>query len=476
VFVSYARDDRSKVEQIATALEARGFDVWWDPELLPGETYAQKIQNVLQTCKAVLVVWSKTSAARPWVLDEAAVGLNRGILVPILIDKIEAPLGFRQLQTEDLSGYPAPAAQPNFERLVTALQRLRQDPTQPVPPSPPRPPAPPPVKPANIGRRVAMIAGAVALLGLAGAALMRVVDGIGPDEGDAVVMTTQPGVEEAYGLTDIEIAAEDVDQLITRVLERTTIDQVRDGANGGDGLGQALMCLAYDYGQGLAPDATAARGWCQKASEAAHPLGQYLMSAAYRYGNYGTPTDIDRAQELVAAAAENGDARAMHFIGTAYLNGSDGFPNDNDLALVYLRQAAEKSHRDSQFNLAWMYENGRGVPQDYATALVWYKKLADEGEAIGVRAVGWMTYKGWGVARDPAKAAELYQQASDMGDWAGSRNLALMYETGDGVAMNIEEAKRLLGVAESQVCTSADDNSEGCTSVMADLKRLGVSP
>src|SRR5262245_53590100 len=124
VFVSYARDDRAKVEPIALALEARGFDVFWDPELLPGEQYAQKIASVLANCKAVLVVWSQASSARPWVLDEASVGRDRGILVPVMIETVDPPLGFRQMQAEDLTGWPQGGEQ-NFERIVRALKTLR---------------------------------------------------------------------------------------------------------------------------------------------------------------------------------------------------------------------------------------------------------------------------------------------------------------------------------------------------------------
>ncbi len=37
-----------------------------------------------------------------------------------------------------------------------------------------------------------------------------------------------------------------------------------------------------------------------------------------------------------------------------------------------LRPLAEQGHAEAQFNLGFMYYNGRGVPQDYAQAHMWY--------------------------------------------------------------------------------------------------------
>jgi len=61
----------ARVEQLAKALEGRGFDVWWDPELLPGEQYAQKISKGPDR---------RESGAGGLVerLDRAALGAGRG--------------------------------------------------------------------------------------------------------------------------------------------------------------------------------------------------------------------------------------------------------------------------------------------------------------------------------------------------------------------------------------------------------------
>jgi hypothetical protein len=48
------------------------------------------------------VLWSKNSVGSQFVRDEAAEGQN-GRLVPVLIEAVRPPLGFRQLQRADLN-------------------------------------------------------------------------------------------------------------------------------------------------------------------------------------------------------------------------------------------------------------------------------------------------------------------------------------------------------------------------------------
>ena len=45
------------------------------------------------------------------------------------------------------------------------------------------------------------------------------------------------------------------------------------------------------------------------------------------------------------------------------------------------RPLAEQGDARAQFNLALMYDTGRGVPQDYGAAVIWYRKAAEQGDA-----------------------------------------------------------------------------------------------
>jgi TolB-like protein len=124
VFLSYARADRTRVAKLAAALEAAQLDVWWDPTIEVGSTFANDIARELEAADVVVVAWSAASINSAWVLDEAAVGRDRGRLVPILIDPVKPPLGFRQLQTINLSAWRGRQTDPRLAAVVGAVQRI----------------------------------------------------------------------------------------------------------------------------------------------------------------------------------------------------------------------------------------------------------------------------------------------------------------------------------------------------------------
>jgi hypothetical protein len=78
-----------------------------------------KIEEALAAAERVVVLWSKTSVKSAWVLDEAAAGRDSGRLIPVLIERVEPPLGFRQYQAIDLSGGRGAKA---FAPLVAAVE------------------------------------------------------------------------------------------------------------------------------------------------------------------------------------------------------------------------------------------------------------------------------------------------------------------------------------------------------------------
>jgi hypothetical protein len=67
VFVSYASEDRERVRKLASALETRGWSVWWDRKIIAGQTFDQVIEHEIETAKSVVVLWSKVSISSEWV-------------------------------------------------------------------------------------------------------------------------------------------------------------------------------------------------------------------------------------------------------------------------------------------------------------------------------------------------------------------------------------------------------------------------
>jgi formylglycine-generating enzyme required for sulfatase activity len=147
IFISYAREDRPRAEAIAKALADHGWSVWWDWNIPAGKTFRQVIQEDLDKARCVIVLWSATSVTRKWVIEEASEGEERGVLVPILIEKVRPPLGFRSIQAADLTGWSGETAAPTFLRLRADIETLIGAPTKVPTPAKEQPTTPPPQRP-----------------------------------------------------------------------------------------------------------------------------------------------------------------------------------------------------------------------------------------------------------------------------------------------------------------------------------------
>jgi adenylate cyclase len=124
VFISYARADKARVAPLVAAIEARGWSVWWDPEIAPGRQFDDEIDVALQAAKAVLVVWTPTSVVSRWVRGEARDAAERGILVPVRFDQARLPIDVRAIHTTDLDGWHEDPAHPAVQECLHALDAM----------------------------------------------------------------------------------------------------------------------------------------------------------------------------------------------------------------------------------------------------------------------------------------------------------------------------------------------------------------
>ena len=163
VFLSYAREDRERASELAAALEARGWSVWWDRKIVAGDTFDQTIEEQLETARSVVVLWSARSVESEWVRNEAAVAAERDVLVPAIIDTIKPPLEFRRRHTVDLTDWSGDPDDVEFQVLCEGIAAKTH--TAPVPK-----PAPPPPRWLDWRRLrpFALAAGVALLAGVAG--------------------------------------------------------------------------------------------------------------------------------------------------------------------------------------------------------------------------------------------------------------------------------------------------------------------
>ena len=132
VFVSYARNDKARVAPLVAAIEAKGWSVWWDPEIAPGQEFDLQIAVELKNAAAVLVVWTPDSVASRWVRGEAREGADRGVLVPVRFDGARLPIDVRTLHTTDLDQWSKDGQDPQVQEVLRALGVIiaREHPSQ----------------------------------------------------------------------------------------------------------------------------------------------------------------------------------------------------------------------------------------------------------------------------------------------------------------------------------------------------------
>ena len=146
VFISYSRENKARVADIAAAVTAAGYDVWWDAELPPHRSYGDVITEKIGSAKAAIVVWSQASAASEWVRAEADVARNQKKLVQTAIDDVMPPLPFNQIQFADLSDWRGEPDHRGWSKVLMSLEELCGREAAPVAAPHPVPPRPAPVE------------------------------------------------------------------------------------------------------------------------------------------------------------------------------------------------------------------------------------------------------------------------------------------------------------------------------------------
>lgn len=118
IFISYAREDETRIRELVRSLEGEGWSIFWDRRIPAGKTWQSYIGQALNDARCVIVAWSQHSVTSDWVIEEANDGKDRSILVPIFLESVKPPLGFRGIHAADLTNWKPGESSPHFDQLI----------------------------------------------------------------------------------------------------------------------------------------------------------------------------------------------------------------------------------------------------------------------------------------------------------------------------------------------------------------------
>lgn len=147
-----------------------------------------------------------------------------------------------------------------------------------------------------------------------------------------------------------------------------------------------------------------------------------FANCAFLGGIYKNAGRTQEAIKYFNKAIDLGDYTALHFLGILYDE-----QNKFIESFKYFTMACEKINANQDetikkvkaaacFNLATLYDFGKGRKQDYIKASEFYKIACDLGDFDGCHNLGFLYDKGQGVKQSKTIAKQYYEKACDLGD------------------------------------------------------------
>jgi TPR repeat protein len=141
------------------------------------------------------------------------------------------------------------------------------------------------------------------------------------------------------------------------------------------------------------------------------------------------------------------------------------------------RAKAEQGDAQAQFDLGWMYDEGKSVEQDSAEAAKWYREAASRGQKRAQFKLGFMYSTGRGVERNDVEAVKWLSLSAGQGyDYAAQlRDVVVQAMTTEEVTEAQRRATQLIlmgqnGQGQRQVASPVP------SSIQADEKAASRAP
>ena len=122
IFVSYSHRDWNIVTKIIEVLHEKGYRIWYDPDIMPGDDPFEKIANHIYDSALVIVFLSSTCIQSHYCKSEVNFALSKSKnLICIVLEEFQMPMGWEmQLQNTQLLFYHKLAEDVFYERLLAS--------------------------------------------------------------------------------------------------------------------------------------------------------------------------------------------------------------------------------------------------------------------------------------------------------------------------------------------------------------------
>ncbi len=84
IFISHSVRDRDAAQTLAAFLEGQGWSVRWDRNELGGYALNKGSTTEIGSAELIIVIWSKSSVAAPYVLQDAVAARDAGKLLHLM--------------------------------------------------------------------------------------------------------------------------------------------------------------------------------------------------------------------------------------------------------------------------------------------------------------------------------------------------------------------------------------------------------
>src|SRR3954469_7073071 len=124
VFISYKREQRDRIQILAHLLKQETLSVWFDASLEAGrgEGFDTEIEREVTSAYCVLACWTPAAVHSVYVRAEAKKGLERNVLVPVLLEECILPVPFNAIDTVDLTRWQGDSNDPGWRRALTQVK------------------------------------------------------------------------------------------------------------------------------------------------------------------------------------------------------------------------------------------------------------------------------------------------------------------------------------------------------------------